>query len=1791
MQLINSQYRIMEILQEDKYGTKFLAEDIHNENLIKIIRLIEKTSETEAFIEHLKVNFFDYTNLIHPNIYKIYYFNKIKAIDARPVISNKFYYTYENIEGQNLFEYAKGKDTEELLELCVQLLSAFKYLHLRGFIYCSINPEDIFVTIEEGKARVKIASFPYSLYVGKRVIINKENSYFKAPEALQNGRYDKSTDIYLLGIIIYHIFTGDDIKRSSFGIYNPKATSPPEMIEIFKIIEKCTATCNYMRYSSIDEIIKDINKAFNKNYTVIHKKYIETLPGKPTKLVARENIIKRLIGNIKGCLYGGSPIKLSAITGDYGTGKGALLEAFIARLGFEGEHTSYVSLNEDNKEDYYGIKTIIKNIFKYAEKELVDKYFDQLSDLIPELVQDKTIKILTDKVDDDDRITYRLGNFILEVSLNRPFVIIIKNFEYLDEKSKKIINYMLTKEDMGKVCMIVSFHEEVLEDQAKDYLKINLGNIELDVITLPKYDISHTAEAIKIQLAMDYPPGDFALKVFEETDGNPSLVHEMIYALFLDKHIYVDDTGKWVLDKVDFSKVHLSVDIIETIQNKIRKLDPINKYILDVLSIFNIDIPMDILRDMCGIDTVEILPLLENLISLNVLSRRTNARGVHYSYNSVGLKKAVYNDIANERLISYHEKASIILEEKLDFKKEENINELIHQMSKGGRAKEAIEYLVILAKDLVEKNLYRKAIKSLERGLLLFENNSTCKRKAEISIQLGDLYYKIGKYNESLHCYKIAETMVSGDMFLLADIYVKNIYGNYKLNDIKKCLNYSQKAKKLIRENNYKKGLLDLILALSDLLIYRRKTGTVIKIVEKVLKELNTQERYYYGMFMSVYGKALLKRCRYEEAMEVLFESAAVLEELNEYEGLVVATNAIGAIYCDYYNEYKKAGEYFEKTLVIAQRINNITHTMLSYINLGEIYKKEEMYSKCMVYLNKALNLAEYYPNIYTKAILHNNAAMIYMEMENYIKYIEFMEKGKEVIFDTKDTGEVLNHYYSNEAVFYYIMGMFGEAEKNAKKSIEISESWGISIDSHVALVNILCEMKLNDTINTTKLMRFCISLFDSKSYKVGRLACHKIAELYIDKKDYDKAKDFLSLSANYKETVDTPGLNLVYRYLSILAEADNDKAGLLTRLIKEYNYIDNNEIKWKIYKTIGESQVDGGDLFGGLKNLITSFNHLKLLMDGVPKDYKINFLQSHGRNKIKDSLMSAAQKITGQKGLVHSLVPITGNEEDIVKEINEYFDYKKFKNLVIRNDNTKSRKGLDFNKSMLGKFLLDLFDRIDGFGIDIEDNIKKLVEAFMGFTQAKNGLLAIIDENNEIQMLYSDAKDENNKFYRYMIEKVRKNSESIIITDVYEYKKKANEDLIPKDLAGVFCIPIVASDNEESIKKERRKGSSIKEIKGYLYLDTDSIINNFTEETADLCEKVTKIAYVLIDNYNLRMVNAFDKLTKLYTRKYFENALSNALAKGETFSVVMADIDRFKTINDKHGHQAGDEVLAILAEIILKNLRKTDICARYGGEEFIMLLPYTDTEGAFQLAEKIRERIGTARFFSHHSPITISMGIAAYPNHSTWGKDLIDKADQALYYSKETGRNKTKIYDENMLRFDRRINKLAGIVDGDMEEDIIRVENIIEMLEVQRNEYIEKEEKTFEFLGKAIKMSGAEAGSIFLVDENSKPIKQISKRDTSQEEAKDMSYNNHLLLKCIHSKTGEYLIDWSKSVEVDAVTGMPVWQSVIVIPVTNYGKVNAILYLSVSLKNKEFEASTYNYIKTLCDIAAPIFL
>jgi diguanylate cyclase (GGDEF)-like protein len=167
-----------------------------------------------------------------------------------------------------------------------------------------------------------------------------------------------------------------------------------------------------------------------------------------------------------------------------------------------------------------------------------------------------------------------------------------------------------------------------------------------------------------------------------------------------------------------------------------------------------------------------------------------------------------------------------------------------------------------------------------------------------------------------------------------------------------------------------------------------------------------------------------------------------------------------------------------------------------------------------------------------------------------------------------------------------------------------------------------------------------------------------------------------------------------------------------------------------------------------------------------------------------------------------------------------------------------------------------------------------------------------------------------------------------------------------------------------------------------------------------------------------IRFVSETDELTRLYNLRAFmriaERFHRQAKRYGRPYALAMLDSDNLKVVNDTHGHQFGNELLKLTTACVRRELRETDIAARYGGDEFILLLPETGAQGARELAERIRRTVEEQRLDARGAKIgtTVSIGVAQFPAHGADLQSVLNRADQAMYLAKKTGRNRVVVFD-----------------------------------------------------------------------------------------------------------------------------------------------------------------------------------
>lgn len=303
----------------------------------------------------------------------------------------------------------------------------------------------------------------------------------------------------------------------------------------------------------------------------------------------------------------------------------------------------------------------------------------------------------------------------------------------------------------------------------------------------------------------------------------------------------------------------------------------------------------------------------------------------------------------------------------------------------------------------------------------------------------------------------------------------------------------------------------------------------------------------------------------------------------------------------------------------------------------------------------------------------------------------------------------------------------------------------------------------------------------------------------------------------------------------------------------------------------------------------------------------------------------------------------------------------------------------------------------------ELLNEILKILDETFHYTRAS---ISLIENKSEIVVKATRGYERDIVGFREKIgeEKgiiayVAETGKSLIIPDVTKEPKYIPFESVE---GSEICVPLIF------------KG----EVTGVLDVE-DERIGIFGDSDAQLLSTLGAHISVAIENarlYEEKEKEAItDEMTGLFNFRHFQKTLSDEIRRAKRYthpvSVIMLDVDDFKLYNDHFGHPAGDELLRLLAKILKDSVRDTDSAYRYGGEEFVVVLPETKKEEALIFAERIMKKVRDEKFpFGESQPlgkVTISLGIASYPEDATGEEEIIDKADKALYKAKKKGKNR----------------------------------------------------------------------------------------------------------------------------------------------------------------------------------------
>ena len=303
-----------------------------------------------------------------------------------------------------------------------------------------------------------------------------------------------------------------------------------------------------------------------------------------------------------------------------------------------------------------------------------------------------------------------------------------------------------------------------------------------------------------------------------------------------------------------------------------------------------------------------------------------------------------------------------------------------------------------------------------------------------------------------------------------------------------------------------------------------------------------------------------------------------------------------------------------------------------------------------------------------------------------------------------------------------------------------------------------------------------------------------------------------------------------------------------------------------------------------------------------------------------------------------------------------------------------------------------------------LQEVVHRLADELNGLLQADRCSVLILDEDNhELAFHDSSALSEwEQANIRFQVGEgvagwVAQHRQPVLIEDVMldpRFKKHPGQ---LRTMVSMICVPL---------EMHRR-------LIGVLTLTTSRPDHIFCQDELELVVLIAAHISLALESHRLYELSVLDGLTHTYNRRYLDQRLSQELADsrrhGKPLTVALLDLDHFKKLNDGYGHQAGDLVLCELTSIVSRELRQHDVLARYGGEEFALILSGTASDDGLQLGERLRGLIANAEFVykEQQLPVTISLGLATFPEDGDDPMALLRSADKALYRAKEAGRNR----------------------------------------------------------------------------------------------------------------------------------------------------------------------------------------
>ena len=1553
------------------------------------------------------------SKLEHPNIVQVY---EVCEYDNLNCI------VMELVEGEKLDQYIpkrKGIKIEEAVNIARQIAGALAYVHSAGIIHRDLKPANIMVTKDDkGELCVKILDFGLAKVMEFTRIkeIGEIVGTFSYMSPEQSGiikrRVDERSDLYSLGIMFYQLlsdelpFKGEDIGTI---LHQQIAKEPipvrylnmgvPQVLE--RITSKLLKKDPEERYQTAKGLLYDLELYAKGEHDFVlgRNDRAEKLTYR-TKLLGREEELDKLKSLYEKARRGAGGVCF--IKGETGRGKSRLLDElrgyvyeeggeFIGGKCFQQENKIPYQAFKESLNEYLGRTNRLREEEKTRRVERMEKSVGELGEIICRLnpVMRDVLGKVPDLVElDSERENQRFlmvcSKFFLRLGeKNSPMVVTLDDLQWADEGTLMLLEEIMESINGYPLMVIAAYRKEKEEEDIPARLaraaKTKNTGIEIELKNFDIGKLNHfVSELLMEEESKMY---DLSRYIYNKSKGNPLFSIEIVRQL-VEKQALLNKGGHWQVNLKKLTEITISKTIVDALLKRIELLNEDQKELLSIAAVIGKKFKMEILYALVPGTMEKIIALVDEAIELQLLERNVWRGEILFVHDRI--KDAFYEEIGRDKKQKVHLKIAEVLEKLYEGKIEDVLFDLARHYTAGANKKKMLEFGLPAAAKAKADYANETAIEYYEMVIDLLEEKGPEEKDAWIKAKegLAEVFLTIGRNDDAIAACKTILSLKKNPIEKSRIYYVMG-EAYRKKGDWQKCEENVVEGFSLLCEKFPERKITLAIFLFKEIAVHLSHCFFLKIFTTKQKKIIDPR---YYEIVKGY--RALIWTYVFSDMSRFLW---VVLRMLNLSESklgmskLLVTSISFYAAVCMTVPFFKRSKKYQEKALTLAKERQNEEEMGQAFRFIGFFHQWKGEYEASYEFFRKAKNIFQKIGDMWEFSLTIQGIGHGYYLSARYEKalpvFSEFLKESQKI----KDEYSISNAL-GWKSLTYTEMGEFDKARDAGQEALELStrkEIWFIVCFAHMNLG--FLELEQGNIEKATELLE-------------------KSKEIY--EKNY--------FMRNY----------LVYVY-SLLAEAylrefkgefivKNKETRRKMKKLKRASYTALRKTKnWTNHyggalRVTGEYCALAGKTQKAEEYFLKSIAHTS----GIGR----RFEEARGRYEYGKFLHRTKREEEAQLSLERAVKIFEEiGAKAYLKRTRDLLGFKEpAKGGLPLEENTPQER-LEAERKMVA--VLDTSRYISSV-LNMEELLEKIMDKTIELVGAERGILLMYPDDNdnareldikvirnvERRMGDKSVDPEEFEISRSIIERVELQQEAVIIEDASEDEElKKQESIGRSNLRSVLCVPI--------------KGRG--EMLGVIYLDNHFVKGLFTREDLWVLHLIASQAGISIENAKLYKRAVTDGLTGLYNHVFFENYLMKSVEQAKRYnkklSIMIIDIDHFKEFNDIYGHQAGDEVIRKVSDLITNNMRKSDLSARYGGDEFVMILPETGAEGSVKFAERIRQAIekyvvkyGEASK-EKELKVTVSIGIAELKEGDT-RIQLVEKADKALYAVKKRGRNGVKL-------------------------------------------------------------------------------------------------------------------------------------------------------------------------------------